>query len=147
MTPLERFIVDIESDPWSALWRAAVGFAMLPVFRFFSADLDSLWITSAMFIGVLVALRVVPGVLRHLLPFSSEAKEVWQMRRNLSKRYDSYAWQKLTWIGLGLVLYGAISGGLKNGELAVALFCLIGGGAGLAWCRLNAVQVAPKGES
>jgi len=139
MKPLERFIVGIESDPWSAVYRAAIGFVMLPVFRVLLGDAGSIWTVSALFVAMLVGLRVVPALLRHSLPFSAEAKEIWRTRRNLSKRYDSYAWQKLFWIGVGSLLFAAVSGGLRSGELAVMLFCLAAGGAGqLAWRRSGA---------
>lgn len=143
MTPFERIIVGIESDPWSALYRGAIGFVLPPVFRFISGDRDSIWITSALFLGVLVALRVGPAVLRHTLRFSAEAKEIWRARRNISKRYDSYAWQKLFWMGLGLLLFAALGGGLRHGELAVTLFCLIGGGAGLMVWRGQRAKGVP----
>jgi hypothetical protein len=136
MKPIERLIVDIDSEPWSAIYRAAIGLTLPPIFRTLSGGYDSVWITFAMFIGLLIGLRVVPALLRRLLPFSAEAKQIWAARRALSKEHDSYAWQKLLWIGIGLVLFAAMTGGLRNGEVAATLFCLIGGGAGLLIWRL-----------
>jgi hypothetical protein len=93
----------------------------------------------ALFIGLLVALRVVPAVMRRVLPFSVEAKELWAKRRNIAKQHDSYQWQKLFWIGLGLLPYAVISDGLRNGELVVTLICLVCGSIGLLfWRRANA---------
>ena len=84
-------------------------------------------------------MRVVPAVVRHVLPFSVEAKEVWAQRRYIARHHDSYQWQKLFWIGLGLVPYAVIGDGSRNGELVVTLFCLIGGGVGLLlWRRADA---------
>jgi hypothetical protein len=131
MNPIERLIVGIDSGPWSIIWRAAVGFAIPPMFRALSSGHDSIWVAPALFVGLLVALRAVPMALRHALPFSAEAKAIWAARRGLSKEHDSYAWQKLFWIGLGLVLFAATAGRLQSGEIVVTLFCLIGGGAGL----------------
>jgi hypothetical protein len=92
-----------------------------------------------LFVGLLVALRVGPAVLRHVLPFSADAKEIWAVRRNIAKLHDSYQWQKLFWIGLGLLPYAVIGNGLSNGELVVMLFCLIGGSLGLLfWYRVDA---------
>ena len=145
MKPIERFIVGIESNPWGAIYRGAIGFAMPPMFRTLSGGNNSIWITSALFVGSLVALRLVPLALRRALPFSAEAKQIWAAQRALSKEYDSYAWHKLLWFGLGLLLYAAIGGGMRNGELAVTLFCLIGGGAGLLiWRRARAMRSMPQ---
>jgi hypothetical protein len=143
MKPIERAIVGIESGMWSAVSRGAVGFVMPQVFRTLSGSSDSVWVDSALFLGVLIVLRVVPMALRYILPFSAEAKEVWRVRRDLSKKSDSYAWQKLFWVGLGLLLYAAVGGGLQRGEFAVTLFCLIGGGAGLlVWRTTRGTQPA-----
>jgi hypothetical protein len=93
----------------------------------------------ALFIGLLVALRVVPLVLRRVLPFSVEAKQIWAERREIAKRHDSYQCRKLFWIGLGQLLYAVIGDGPKNGELVVTLICMIGGSAGwLFWLWANA---------
>ena len=139
MKSLERFLITLDSAPWGALARVALGLSIPPVFRVLSGGRDSVWTSLALFIGLLVALRIVPTVLRHTLPFSAEAKEVWAARRNIAKLYDSYQWQKLFWIGLGLLPYAVIGNGLRNGELAVTFICLIGGGAGLFfWRRVNA---------
>ena len=95
-----------------------------------------------MFIGLLAALRLFPFVLRRALPFSAEAKAIWLERRFVAKTYGSYQWQKLFWIALGITPYALIGDGLRMGELAVMLICLIGGGAGLFfWRRANAVTV------
>jgi hypothetical protein len=143
MKPFERFAVGIDSGLWSAVYRGAVGFLIPPVFRFLSGGYDSIWVTSVLFVGLLVALRVGPTVLRYALPFSAEAKQIWAARRDVGKQHDSYAWQKLFWIGLGLLLYGAVGGGLRSGELAVTLFCLFGGGSGLlAWRGVRAKRSA-----
>ena len=92
---------------------------------------------------VVLALRVLPAVLRRILPFSTEAKQIWATRSALSKECDFYAWQKLFWISLGLLLYATVGSGLRNPELALMLFCLIGDGAGLlAWRRSRALTTS-----
>jgi len=140
---LEPFLIALDSGPWSAIWRVALGLSIPPIFRALSGGGDAVWTALALFIGLLVVLRVVPAVLRRALPFSVEAKEIWAEQRNIAKRHDSYQWQKLFWIGLGLVPYAVIGGGLRNGELVVTLFCLIGGSAGLLfWRRVNAARSA-----
>jgi hypothetical protein len=92
-----------------------------------------------LFVGLLVALRVVPAVLRMFCHFLPNAKEIWAVRRNIAKLHDSYQWQKLFWIGLGLLPYAFIGNGLSNGELVVMLFCVIGGSLGLLfWSKVDA---------
>jgi len=141
MKHLERVLIRLDSWPWMAVWRVALGLAILPVFRLLSGDRDSVWMFSALFLGLLVALRLVPLVLRRALPFSSEAKATWAERRFLAKRHDSYQWQKLFWIGLGLLPYALIGDGLRISEMLVTLICLLGGGAGLLlWRRVDAAQ-------
>jgi hypothetical protein len=141
MQPLERILVDLDSAPWGAIARVALGLGMLPAFRTLTGGNDRALIVVVLFVGLLVSLRVVPAVLRHTLPFSAEAKTIWAERRNIAKQYDSYQWQKLFWIGLGMLPYAVVGGGLRSGELAVLLFCLVGGGAGLLlWRRSKAAR-------
>jgi hypothetical protein len=143
MTFLERFLVNLDSMPWCAAYRIALGFGIPPMFSVLPGGRDSVWTSLALFMGLLIVLRVVPAVLRRAVPFSAEAKELWAERRNIAKRHDSYQWQKLFWIGLGLLLYAIIGDGLRNGELVVTVVCLIGGGAGLLiWGGLNAKRLA-----
>ena len=67
MQTLERFVVALDSDPWSAIYRGAIGFAIPPVFRALTGGYDSIWITAALFLALLIGLRVGPVVLRRLL--------------------------------------------------------------------------------
>jgi hypothetical protein len=145
MTPFERFLITLDSGPWGPVFRVALGFAIVPVFRMALGGRYSVWMFLAAFIAFLVAVRVVPAVLRMVLPFSAQAKTMWAERRNLAKRYDSYQWQKLFWIGVGLLLQIAIAGGAREGELLVTIVCLIGGGLGLLmWRKVRAsVQLQP----
>ncbi len=102
MQLLERFLVRLDSGPWAAVSRAVLGFAMLPAFRRIAAGDDQVWISLALFVALLIGLRVIPALLRGVLPFSAETRSIWVQRRQIAKRYDSYQWQKLLWIGLGL---------------------------------------------
>jgi len=142
MRPFEQVLIDLDSGAWSKLSRVALGLGIVPVFRTLSGGNDSAWTFIVLFLGLLIALRVVPAVLRRGLPFSAEARTIWADRRSIAKQYDSYQWQKLFWIGLGLMPYVFVGGGLRYGELIVTLICLIGGGAGLlAWHKSKAVLV------
>lgn len=135
---LERFLVGFDAWPWSAISRVGFGLALPPLFRALSGNYDSVWLYLALFVVALVALRLVPAVLRLALPFTVEARKIWAERRTLAKRYDSYQWQKLFWIGLGLFLYVIIAGNARNGETVLATICLIGGGVGLLmWRKAN----------
>ena len=135
MRSLERFLIGLDSWPWSAISRVGIGLGIPPVFRALSGGHDSVWIFFALFIGLLIGLRLFPVLLRLALPFSAETREIWAERRALGKRYDSYQWQKLFWIGLGLLPYAVIGDGSRNGELVATLFCLTGGSAGLRLWR------------
>src|SRR5262249_58355799 len=105
---MNHFLRALEAGPGSAIPRVALGLAIPPVFRALSGGSDSVWIWLALFLGLLIMVRVVPAVLRRALPFSVETKKIWAERRNLAKRYDSYQWQKLVWIGLGLLPYAGL---------------------------------------
>ena len=139
MKPIERLLVGLDSGPWSIIIRIGLGLALLPVLRAFSGGSDFVWISLAMFIASMFVLRVAFVLARRVLPFSIEAREIWAARRGISKEYDSYLWQNLFWIGLGMLAYAAIGNGLRHGELVLTILCLIGGGAGLLfWWRTNA---------
>src|SRR5262245_37312629 len=140
---IEQFLIGLDLGPWSAISRVVLGLAIPPVFRALSGGSDSVWISLALFLGLLVMLRVVPAVLRRALPFSAEAKKIWAERRTLAKLHDSYQWQKLFWIGLGLLPHALLGNGLSNGELLVTIICLIGGSGGLFfWHRANVQRPA-----
>jgi hypothetical protein len=131
----ERVLVGLDSGASSAISRIVLGLCIPPVFHALFGDRDPVWMFPATFIVLLVALRVVPAVLRAVLPFSTDAKRVWAERRFLAKRYDSYQWQKLFWIGVGLLAHIVIAGGAQAGELLVTIICLVGGAGGLSLWR------------
>lgn len=148
MRHIERFLVDLDSGPSGAVCRVTLGLCIPPVFRALSGAEDRIWIDLVLFLALLIGLRVIPAVLRKLLPFSAEAKKIWSDRRQIAKVYDSYQWQKLFWIGVGLLPYAAVGGGLRTGETVLTVICLIGGGAGLLiWRRINAPPPAPQIEA
>ena len=50
--------------------RILLGLAILPALRALSGGIDAVWITVILFVGLLMALRVGPAVLRRVLPYS-----------------------------------------------------------------------------
>ena len=148
MKSLERFLLGLDSWPWSAIARVGIGLGIPPVFRALSGSHDSIWSFLGLFIGLLIVLRLVPALLRLALPFSAETKEIWAKRRALAKRYDSYQWRKLFWIGLGLLPY-VVFGKTRIAEFVVTIICLIGGKPGTVdlaqgqWHAFRAVAPSP----
>jgi hypothetical protein len=145
MRPFERFLVGIDGWPWSAIVRVVMGLCGPLLAHALIGSDASVWGFPAFFIAALVSLRVVPALVRFAVPFSAEAKAIWVRRRTLAKRYDSYQWQKLFWIGLGLLLYVAIATDAGVGEVLVTVLCLIGGSAGLLiWLKINDEESSPQ---
>ncbi|MBX9651354.1 MAG: hypothetical protein K2X57_30315 [Xanthobacteraceae bacterium] len=145
MRNFERYLVGLDTGASGAVCRVALGLCIPPVFRALSGPAHRSWVDLALFLALLIGVRLIPAVLRKLLPFSAEAKNIWSDRRQIAKLHDSYQWQKLFWVGVGLLLYAAVGGRLRTSETALTVICLIGGGAGLLiWRRINAAPPAPQ---
>ncbi|MBL8565398.1 MAG: hypothetical protein JNM89_06765 [Hyphomicrobiaceae bacterium] len=138
MNFLERVLVKFDDQPWAAVWRILLGVAIPPVFSAVAGGNGSVGLYLALFIALLMALRVAPALLRFTLPLSPDVKEVWRKRRFIAKDHDSYQWQKLFWMGLGIFSHAAVGSGLGLAGYTLAAICLVGGGAGLVnWIRIN----------
>lgn len=145
MQQLEKYLVDLDSGASGAIFRVTLGLCIPPVFRALSGGRDQIWIELGLFLALLVALRVGSAVLRKVLPFSAEVKKIWFDRRQIAKLHDSYQWQKLFWIGLGLLPHALPGNGLTAAEMVLAAICLIGGGAGLLiWRRVGGAPAAAQ---
>ena len=145
---LERFLISLDVGVWGAIWRIGLGFAIPPTFRVVSGGRTSVWTLLALFLALLIGLRLGPAVLRRLLPFSTRAKAIWAERRALAKRYDSYQWRKLFWLGLGMLPYVLVARGTRPSELMLAIFCLLAGGAGqLVWRKIAVTPAVPVSSS
>jgi hypothetical protein len=135
----ERILLAIDSNPCDAICRVVLGFAMVALFARFTDDASFSWRLIAFIVIVLLMLRLIPAVLRKLFPFSSAVQEKWAERRFLAKRYDSYQWKKLFWIGIGIALYLAVFKHLVISWEVVASLFIISGAMGLArWSKVAA---------
>jgi hypothetical protein len=134
---VEKLLVGAGGAPWEAVYRVAVGFVTLPAASLVWGEIRSWWVLGTTLVGVLLMLRVVTFAIRRLVPFSGPAQHIWAQRRDLARCYDSYQWQKLFWIGLGLAAYSILFGQFRDPGIVVSVFCLLSGAAGLATWRSN----------
>jgi hypothetical protein len=123
---------------FETLYRLALGFFAVPLLSHTVGNQRADWALVPLLLAALLLLRIVPLLLRKLLPFARATQLVWAERRQLGKRYDSYQWQKLLWVGVGLALYMLQSGDTTATRLTVSSICLLTGALGLAWWRLAA---------
>ena len=141
----DRFLLTVESLPISVLWRAAIGFGLMPAY--FAAISRVGWRDSTgtlllFLLAVLVALRVVPALLRRLVPASPEVRQTWANRRALAKSYDSFQWRKLLGLGLGWLAWMLARHAVRIDAIVLASVFLIGGLAGqLVWARVSRTVV------
>ncbi|MGB8326131.1 MAG: hypothetical protein WCE48_00990 [Steroidobacteraceae bacterium] len=142
--PIERLVFAIESFPFDVIYRGAIGFGLVPAYlSALSASglRDSSWKFILFFLGLLLALRVVPAVMRRALPFSRELRQRWVERRACAKAYDSYQWKKLLGIGMGLIAYLRESGTSRTDTLLIASICCLAGAAGwIAWLQAQSTR-------
>jgi len=142
-----RMVLALEIPPWDSAYRALLGYGMIPAYLHLFGATHAPWKLFVFFLALLVALRIVPGVLRRMLPFSREVKNVWAERRALAKRYDSYQWRKLFGLGLGWLVYLLVAGKAQDVSLFLAIACLASGALGqLFWLKRSkaiAAQTSP----
>jgi hypothetical protein len=131
----ERIAVLLDQFPYGAVYRIAIGYFLVPLSTSFPLSVRPGLSLASWLVGVLLALRLVPVVLRKLLPFSQSAIAVWAQRRQIAKRFDSYQWRKLVWFGIGLSAYAVSSSDLGD-TTAYTVFCVAGGVLGmLVWAQ------------
>lgn len=134
----ERILVRLEQPLWGALYRIGIGYVMLPIFKWLSWSDETDWQVILLFIGMLFAMRLIPAIIRMSVPFSREVTEAWLEKRQLAKDFDSYQWQKLFWLGAGMIGYITTSGVWSNILAILAGFSLLTGGIGLFLWRSTA---------
>lgn len=133
-----RLILGLETLPWNILYRVVIGYYVMPVTILVCGVSPTAAQLFLLFIAVLVSLRIVPSVLRRLIPAGAEVKEVWAERRATAKRYDSYQWQKLFGIGMGWVAYLFLHRRASGAPVALAGACLVAGAIGqMFWFRAS----------
>jgi len=131
---VDSFLATLDEGVMGALYRAVIGFALVPLVQFLTGRDATVWTLVGFLLLVLVALRVGPAVIRKLVRFSPELLETWSVRRRRAKLYDSYQWRKMLWIGAGIALFVALSGQVRTISVVLSLFCLIVGvAAKLRW--------------
>ncbi|MCC7343145.1 MAG: hypothetical protein IT170_18830 [Bryobacterales bacterium] len=133
----ETLLVSLDGRLFGRLGRVAVGFVMIPALTWVRGTPGPDWALVAALLAVLFLIRLIPLVVRRLMPTSQAVRHTWAHRRQLAKRYDSYQWQKLFWIGTGLALYIAVSRTASPARLVVSSFCLLAGALGIARWRQN----------
>ncbi len=132
----ERLTLLLDQYPWSIGTRVGLGFITPYVLHQMCDNEQQFWCVNGLFVAILFLLRLGPALVRRLVPFSREAQLIWGERRQLAKRFDSYQWQKLFWMGIGMTGYAMVSGRVGNAVGTLIVFCLIGGGLGvLIWGR------------
>ena len=127
-----HLLARLGGSPWDEISRAVIGFIALPIFFALLGTSKSGLTLCLFFLSLLLALRLVPAAMRRLVPLSNDVRAVWTERRVLAKRYDSYQWQKLFWLGLGLGSSVVLSGVAWPPAVILASACVLSGAAGLA---------------
>jgi hypothetical protein len=148
MSLIGKAVLGLETPPWDSLYRAVIGFYMMPAYYRLGGAGEPVWKLVAFFLVVLVLLRIVPGLMRRVLPFSREIKSVWAERRALARRYDSYQWRKLFGLGLGWLTFLFASGNTWATARILAGFCLIAGSLGMVfWHRHSKALSSQPGSA
>ena len=138
-------LLKLDDGPFAAVNRMAFGFLILPATQWILGSNPPGWSLVAVLLAALFLLRLVPAVLRKLMPISDKVRSVWWTRRQLAKRYDCYQWQKLFWIGLGLTLSAATASQFNSVLVSVCALSLLGGAIGIVrWNRLLRSGVVNK---
>jgi hypothetical protein len=78
------------------------------------------------------------------MSLSETTNAKWAERRQLALRFDSYQWQKLFWLGLGLAVYLLLSGRGPAEALALTVLSLIVGALGLLRWTWQLRQIARR---
>ena len=137
--------LNLDDGVLGALYRAVIGFATIPAMRLVLGRDGSDWSLVPFLLLILLLLRVGAAVARKVLPFSQELREAWSVRRRIAKRYDSYQWRKLMWVGIGIASYLVISGHYATIPMWLSMFCIAtGAAASMRWRAISTDDNYPK---
>jgi hypothetical protein len=128
-------LVSLTAAPWHAAYLVPTGVAILLIFNaLFGAD-GSAGALLLVFFGVLLSIRLGAVALRRMLPVSREVHNGWFQNRLLAKHYDSYHWQKLFWVGLGMALHTRSADHLSRVQAWVVVTCVVSGLIGMIYWK------------
>jgi len=149
MKHFDRLLLNLDEPPIGALWRIAAGAAILPLWRIMANDTAPGWAFVLFFLVYLFALRVAPAVMRKIIRFPPPVVKTWEERRWVAKRFDSYQWQKLLWIGCGIALFAAWERTFTTAALMLTVISIGGGLLGLIKWRMTtaALQAAQASQA
>ncbi|HEX6397721.1 MAG TPA: hypothetical protein VFZ95_09870 [Steroidobacteraceae bacterium] len=102
---MERIILAFDAPPVDMLYRALVGYVVMPFYEWLGDGAHTMWGLLGALLVVLAGSRIAPMIVRRLLPFSAAVKTVWAERRQLAKHVDSYQWRKMLGVGLGWAIW------------------------------------------
>lgn len=142
---VERFMLSITSPFSDAIFRVFIGYASLALFARLAPQAG--WSLIEFLLLALFLIRLIPAVLRRMLPVPGSVSLVWAKQRQLAKRYDSYQWRKLFWLGVGLAAYTLVSGQFLPSRIVITVFCLLSGVLGIARWRILASRIDSTGVS
>ena len=143
--PIDEFLLNLDDGVFGALYRVLIGFTTIPAMRLLLGSDGADWTLVPFLLLVLLTLRLGLAVVRKVVPFPAELREVWSVRRRTAKLYDSYQWRKLMWIGAGIASYVAVSGQYWTIQITLSMFCLVTGAAAMVrWRAVLADSTFPK---
>ena len=142
---IEKLLQGLEEGLSAALFRLAVGFLTIPGLHKLLGSHDSDWALLPGLFAILFLLRAVPAVIRKVIPFSQPLQVIWWNRRQLAKRYDSYQWRKLFWIGAGIAIYVVSNRDFSFSNITVSSLCILAGAIGLIrWGAVRSLSQKSK---
>lgn len=146
LSPLDAVFANLDAPLIGAPYRMAIGFWLIPVTTRLSGEAPSGVRLLLVLVSVLLLLRLLPALARAVIPFSQPVRAIWFERRQLAKQYDSYQWQKLFWIGLGLSGQLVVSQARPAAWMVSAGVCVFSGLAGLVAWRSTSRKLAARAE-
>lgn len=144
---VERTLLALDIPPWDALYRGIVGFTVMPLYFAVGGAENKHGMLLLFALAILAATRLIPALLRRILPFSAAIRAVWAHRRAMAKRYDSYQWRKLWAFGLGWLANLVFLGGFRSAAMVLASSCFVAGIGGAAFWRVRSNELAREANS